>query len=77
MSKHIPHEGWELNGLRFVSAGMHGETETCHIDDFPVYAAAPDLLDALTEMVRLYGKRGRDRVALATALDAIAKATGE
>lgn len=43
---HTPGPGWELNGLRFVGPGQHGSTETFHADDFPVYAAAPDLLAA-------------------------------
>lgn len=45
-SAHAPARGWRLNGLRFVSPGLHGNTETFHADDFPVYAAAPDLLAA-------------------------------
>lgn len=35
----------ELNGLRFVCDGKCS-LET-HVDEFPIYAAAPDLLEAL------------------------------
>jgi hypothetical protein len=45
--KFAPKRGWTLNGLRFVSPGMHGETEFFHVNDFPVYAAAPAMLKAL------------------------------
>lgn len=45
--KFAPKRGWTLNGLRFVSPGMHGETEFFHVNDYPVYAAAPAMLRAL------------------------------
>lgn len=41
-----PNIPMELNGLRFVCASPMGDTRTVSIDDFPVYAAAPDLLAA-------------------------------
>lgn len=42
--KHTPGPKWELNGLRFVN--QYQETDIWHIDDFPIYAAAPELLEA-------------------------------
>lgn len=51
MSGHTKGPGWELNGLRFVD--RLGSTETHHIDDFPVYAVAPEMLEALKEAIQL------------------------
>lgn len=59
MSKHTPGLGWTLNGLRFVSEEQHGATQTFHVDDFPIYAAAPELLAALEALLAEWDKLTR------------------
>lgn len=69
-----PGEGWELNGLRFVKGQC---TETFHADDFPVYAAAPELLKALELVARDLDIPGMPFCTIDTALavrNALAKA---
>lgn len=69
-----PNVPMELNGVRFVCAQPMGDTIDCHIDDFPVYAAAPELLAACKSLLDLKVPFGKT---LALVQDAIAKAEGQ
>lgn len=72
----------ELNGLRFVCD--YQSSLLCHSADFPIYAAAPDLFDAIVaalpyvemaEHDRAY-KKGTVEKMVKQIREAIAKATG-
>lgn len=47
-----------LNGLRFVCNCQCTLEE--HSDEYPVYAAAPELLDAVSALLSLHGKPHRE-----------------
>lgn len=73
---HTPGGTFELNGLHFSDDQQN--SISCGVDEYPVYAAAPDMLDALKsaldDLMTVEGKTAE--TIRAYLRDTIAKATG-